>query len=130
MTSYRSWANRRCAIAYERSVKLPASNPCRGLAVAQVQHRLQRLSWRSQAQHLVSSVGIVGSRTAFGFAVTSPWEGAGPVSVELGPVVAPPTVEPEFRVFTDGSVLPGVPGCGFAAVVFDHLPGSISSRVP
>ena len=130
VTSYRSWANRRCAIAYERSVRLPASNPRRDLAVAQVPHRLQRWSWRSQAQHLVSSAGIMGRRTAFGSAVTSPWEGAGPVSVERGPVVAPPAVEPEFRVYTDGSVLPGVPGCGFAAVAFDHRPGSSGSGVP
>ena len=117
--SYSTWANRKCVLAYERSVRLPPSNPRRDLALAQVRHRLRRCSWRQRALQLLSNAGMTGDRVPLPSGHPAvPWEAEGPVPVSLVPPVGAERSAFATAAYTDGSVLAGSPGSGSATVVF------------
>ena len=76
VTSYQTTIKRKCAIAYEKSLRLPPNNPRRSIAEKEVKHRLSsRSSWRREGQRLTQGIGLNrGTRQRLPATKHPPWK--------------------------------------------------------
>ena len=109
--TYKTWSDRRCLIAYERSMRLPTTNPRNALASENVHQRIKRNNWRRQATQLTVMYNIPSDRAPLQLLSEAPWQLADPPLSVFTHISADSQVETiynhkvDFHIYTDGCVL-------------------------